>query len=580
MDSVADKSIEGDPLPPAGARFGPYLLGERIGRGGMAVVYKAKIEGPGGFEKPVVLKLLLPALTAKPEFLEMFTSEAKTTAQLSHPGIVHVYDFGLLGATPYLVMEYLDGIDLSRLIALGKMRTERVPVDIAVVIVTQVCNALGYAHQFRDAQGQRLQIIHGDVSPSNVMVCRDGSVKLLDFGVSRVMGEFDFHLSHQLKGKFAYMAPEQVRRQPFDRRVDVFAAGITLYELLTAQRLFFGPSDRETLKRVHAARVEPPSKFNPDVSPELDAVVLKALKRDPGDRWESGDEMATALMAVSRIGRGRQRVADYFAYLTSRAIEGEVAVEPSRTETVKADPPALAFFADAVAPQPLTAFVPPPPVVTGPAVAAPPAKKRRPPTITMLVRPLITLEHAPRKRSRLLVALAVALGGLTVGSLAGIAQRIWTTRGRDTRLILKPVEVKPIEARPVELPRPTPPAAATATPVVTPLEPVVTPLEPTASPAAVPAEPPLELRHEPAPVVVEPVVVERTHHHRHRRAPKSAPATPTRTPAPTAPTTKLAPASAVKGAPTPHRAPTRKDEPRRSVKDGELVDPYGAEGDE
>src|SRR5436305_1077068 len=148
MDSIVNPVIEGDPLPPAGARFGPYLLKERIGRGGMAVVYKAKIEGANGFEKTVVVKALLPALTSKPEFLEMFTSEAKTTAQMSHPGIVHVYDFGLIGTTPYLVMEYLDGIDLSRLLAILKSRSERVPVDIAVVIATQVCNALGYAHQF------------------------------------------------------------------------------------------------------------------------------------------------------------------------------------------------------------------------------------------------------------------------------------------------------------------------------------------------------------------------------------------------------------------------------------------------
>src|SRR5262249_8074986 len=155
-------------------------------------------------------------------------------------------------------------------------------------------------------------------------------------------------------------------------------------------RLFFGSSDKETLKRVHAAQVQPPSTYNPEVSPELDAIVLKALKRDPGDRWESGDEMAIALMSVSRVGRGRQRVAAYLAQVAENPTPTDAAIEPSATETIKADP-GLMLFGDVAMPTPLkppppvTAFVPPPPIVaTG---ATTPEKKRRPPTITMLVRP-------------------------------------------------------------------------------------------------------------------------------------------------------------------------------------------------
>ncbi|HXU68097.1 MAG TPA: serine/threonine-protein kinase [Polyangia bacterium] len=294
-------------------RFGAYLLTDCIGQGGMAVVYRAKREGWSGFEKTVVVKAMLPALAAHREHVDRFIAEAKIQAQLSHPGIVQVNDFGVFNGTPYLVMEHLSGVNLSQLLNALAQSRRRMPIPVALVVGTQMCHALGYAHAFRDSTGNRRQIIHSDVSPSNVMVCRDGSVKLLDFGVAKIIDAYDYDTSQTVQGKFPYMSPEQVNRLPVDRRADVFAAGIVMHEMLAGRRLFAAPTELETLRRVNACEVAPPSVYNPEVSLGLDAVVLKALSRDPADRFDSGDEMAAALMQVERIGAGRQRVAEFVA---------------------------------------------------------------------------------------------------------------------------------------------------------------------------------------------------------------------------------------------------------------------------
>ena len=296
-------------------RFGAYLLTDCIGQGGMAVVYRAKREGWSGFEKTVVVKAMLPSLAAHREHVDRFIAEAKMQAQLSHPGIVQVHDFGVFQGTPYLVMEHLNGVNLSQMLNALAMAKKRMPVAVALVIATQMCHALGYAHAFRDSAGQKRQIIHSDVSPSNVFVCRDGSVKLLDFGVAKLIDAYDYDTSATVQGKFPYMSPEQVNRLPVDRRADVFAAGIVTHEMLSGRRLFAAPTELETLRRVDACEVAPPSLYNPAVSIGLDAVVLKALARDPADRFDSGDEMAGALLQVERVSSGRQRVAELLTQL-------------------------------------------------------------------------------------------------------------------------------------------------------------------------------------------------------------------------------------------------------------------------
>ena len=281
-------------------QFGAYLLTECVGQGGMAVVYKATRHGPNGFTKTLVVKAMLPALTGQREFVAMFSGEARLMAQLAHPNIVQVHDFGVVDGIPYLAMEYLPGRNLSQLRAAIAARGQRMPVGCVLAIARDVCHGLGYAHDFVDSDGKRRQIIHRDVSPSNVMVCRDGSVKLLDFGVAKIVGEFDYDVTQSFKGKFAYMSPEQVTHQPIDRRVDVFAAGIVIHELLTGKRLFAAPSELETLQRVSAAQVVAPSVDNPEVPRALDAIVKKALAKRSAPALRLG-------RAARRGARGARR---------------------------------------------------------------------------------------------------------------------------------------------------------------------------------------------------------------------------------------------------------------------------------
>ncbi|MGZ3406380.1 MAG: protein kinase domain-containing protein, partial [Polyangia bacterium] len=232
-----------------------------------------------------------------------------------HPNIVQVHDFGVVDGIPYLAMEYLSGRNLSQLRAAVAARGQKMPVGFALAVAREMCHGLGYAHAFVDSEGKRRQIIHRDVSPSNVMVGRDGSVKLLDFGVAKIVGEFDYDLTQSFKGKYAYMSPEQVNHQPIDRRVDVFAAGILLHELLTGKRLFAAQTELETLQRVSAAQVVAPSVDNREVPRALDAIVKKALARDPNERYASGGELAEALETLDALAWPRKRVAAFVAEL-------------------------------------------------------------------------------------------------------------------------------------------------------------------------------------------------------------------------------------------------------------------------
>jgi tRNA A-37 threonylcarbamoyl transferase component Bud32 len=296
-------------------RLGPYVLTELLGQVGIANLYRAVHTGPNGFEKTVVVKAILPALLENRELVDRFSAEARTTAQVSHSGIVQVYDFGVDQGTPFVVTEHLDGINLAQLMGAVAAVCRRIPVGVALVIATEMCEALGFAHTWRDRHGVRRQIIHSDVSPENVMVCRDGAVKLLDLGAARIVDELDFDVSMRAKGRFAYMAPEQVNRLPFDRRVDVFAVGVVLHEMLTGRRLFAGHNDLDTVRRINAADVAPPSVHNSEVPPELDQVVLRALAREPDERFGDAEAMAAALQQIRYVGSGRRRVAEFIAGL-------------------------------------------------------------------------------------------------------------------------------------------------------------------------------------------------------------------------------------------------------------------------
>ena len=285
-------------------QFGKYSLFELIGRGGMAEVYKGRIQGPAGFERTFVVKRILPHLSDDPNFIKMFVEEAKLSARLAHPNIVHIFELGAVDGEYFISMEYIRGHDLSETMrAIWKTMGPPRP-ELVAYIGREACRGLNYAHGLTDEHGRLLGMIHRDVSPSNVMLSYEGAVKLLDFGIAKALGDApETTKSGTMKGKYAYMAPEQTEGENIDHRSDIFACGIVLHEVLTGRRLFKGNNDVQTIERVRRCEVPPPSLQNPAVPPELDAIILKALARNPDDRWADAADMANALDDVVHESR-------------------------------------------------------------------------------------------------------------------------------------------------------------------------------------------------------------------------------------------------------------------------------------
>jgi hypothetical protein len=278
-------------------RYGRYVLVDRLGAGGMAEVFRAVVIGPEQFERVVVVKRILPHLTENPSFVKMFIDEATLCGRLSHPNIIQVYEFGREEGQYFIAMEYLEGLNLANVLGDMAERAENVPVNLAADVLRQTCLGLGYAHGLTGADGKPLNIIHRDVTPSNIMISYAGAVKILDFGIARVanMARVSSTDAGQVKGKSSYLAPEQVRGAPFDHRVDIFAAGIVLHETLTGRRLFKGANPVHTLELIEKLLVPPPSRLNKAVPARLDEIVLRALEREPDRRYQSALEMAEDL---------------------------------------------------------------------------------------------------------------------------------------------------------------------------------------------------------------------------------------------------------------------------------------------
>lgn len=276
--------------------FGKYVLYERIGRGGMADVFKGRMEGPEGFERTFVVKRILPHLSDDPAFVRMFVEEAKLSARLNHPNVVQIFELGNVDGEYFISMEYIQGHDLAETMRAIWRRGGPPRPEMVAYVGREMCRGLAYAHSLRDERGQLLGMIHRDVSPSNVMLSFEGSVKLLDFGIAKALGEApETTKSGTLKGKYAYMAPEQTEGDDVDHRSDIFAVGIVLHEVLTGRRLFKGANDIQTVEKVRRCDVRPPSLFNPLVPPALDAILLKALARNREHRYRTAEELAEAL---------------------------------------------------------------------------------------------------------------------------------------------------------------------------------------------------------------------------------------------------------------------------------------------
>ncbi len=278
-------------------RAGRYLLVERVAVGGMAEVFAAVRPGDETAHAYAV-KRILPTLAEDEELVRMFLDEARVQVQLDHPGIVPVHELGRLDAGYYMAMDYVAGRDLRALLDRSRARGTPLPVSLAAHVAWRVADALDHAHRRRDREGAELRIVHRDVSPANVLLGFDGVARIIDFGIAQAA--FRRTGSDPLRGKFAYMSPEMVRGQPVDRRSDIFALGAVLWEMLAGERLFTGPSELAVMERVRACEVPPPSSRNRAVTRALDAVVRRALAREPQDRFAWASELRDALLPYLR----------------------------------------------------------------------------------------------------------------------------------------------------------------------------------------------------------------------------------------------------------------------------------------
>ncbi|HEX3763285.1 MAG TPA: serine/threonine-protein kinase [Kofleriaceae bacterium] len=265
-----------------------YELLDRIGVGGMAEIFRGKAVAAGGFEKPVAIKRILPHLSQDKRFVELLIAEAKVLSLLKHRNIVQIYDVGLGDDGQYfLVMEYVDGKDLGAVQRGLEARRRRIPFDLALHVGAEICEALEHAHSARAPDGKPMSLVHRDVSPSNVLLSRAGEVKLTDFGIAK-RAEQESTGHGAVRGKFAYISPEQARNEHIEPRSDVFSVGILLWELVTSRRLFSGLSDMEALRAVREAQVPRPREFDAKLSPDIDALIMAALSPEPRVRPTAG----------------------------------------------------------------------------------------------------------------------------------------------------------------------------------------------------------------------------------------------------------------------------------------------------
>jgi serine/threonine protein kinase len=286
-----------------GTRLGKYEIVHRIACGGMAEIYLARAEGIHGFHKYVVLKRILPQYAASREFVRMFLNEARVAALLDHANIAHVYDIGEEAGSLFFTMEYLHGEDLHFIMRDLALKGGRLPLEQALTMVTGAASGLHFAHEKKGDDDRPLGLVHRDVSPSNIFVTFDGGVKVVDFGIAKVTAEAELSLDNKLKGKLAYMAPEQLSGGPLDRRSDVFALGIVLYETTTNARLFRAGNEAATVRSVLEGEISPPVEMMDDYPPRLQEIVLRALERDPARRYPTARAMQIDLEGFARDQR-------------------------------------------------------------------------------------------------------------------------------------------------------------------------------------------------------------------------------------------------------------------------------------
>lgn len=302
-----------------------YRITERIAAGGMAEVFRGIAESLQGFRKNIAIKRVLPSLTQNKKFVAMFLDEARLSLSLQHANIVQVFDIGHTNDTYFIVMEYVDGVDLKALLEWRRRLGRRLPMAVSLNIATEISKGLSYAHELLNPETNRpLGIVHRDVSPPNVLISKQGEVKVVDFGLAKATSQIETTDPGVVKGKMSYLSPEAARGEEVDSRADIFAVGILLYEMLTGKRLFYGETDYQTVELVRNAKIPPIKAQNPDVEQELEDIVRKTLSRNKEDRFQTATDLQDALAHYS-YSRGLKVISRDVADLVRQCLEDKSA---------------------------------------------------------------------------------------------------------------------------------------------------------------------------------------------------------------------------------------------------------------
>ncbi|MDH3882371.1 MAG: protein kinase, partial [Desulfobacteraceae bacterium] len=271
-------------------QFGKYQLLDKIAVGGMAEMFRAKLTGAQGFEKLIAVKKILPNLSGEENLVTAFIDEAKLAALLHHENIIQIYDFGRMDGQYFIAMEYLFGKDLRTITRMARKKDLALGMENILYIISRICAGLDYSHNLKDLQGSPLNIIHRDINPQNILITYEGQAKIIDFGIAKAASHNTQTKENLIKGKLAYMSPEQANGQKIDHRSDIFSTGIIFYELLAARRMFSGET-MHVLSLVREAQYDPPEEVIPDLPSKLNAILRQALAKDPDDRYKNAGDM-------------------------------------------------------------------------------------------------------------------------------------------------------------------------------------------------------------------------------------------------------------------------------------------------
>ena len=273
-----------------------YSIIEQIDVGGMAEVWRGRAESLQGFQKQVAIKRVLPHLAANTQFLDMFLDEARVSLHLNHANIVQTFDVVQAKDSYFIVMEWIDGLNLRKILELLNRSQERLSIPETVYIAAEACKGLSHAHDLVDTDGKPLNIVHRDVSPPNILISKEGETKIVDFGLAKAASQLASTDPGVVKGKFSYISPEAAYGNPVDRRTDVFSMGTVLWEMITGTKLFKGDNDLETIKLVRRCEVPPINSVDRRVDEQLASIVMRALEKDPNQRFQSCEDMSQALV--------------------------------------------------------------------------------------------------------------------------------------------------------------------------------------------------------------------------------------------------------------------------------------------